>query len=97
MKTFIYSDYPEDNEIIKAYIERFNQYTNQELVDAYNRESKMGIVGVRRQALFLLALNHAFLNRFKNSPSLNEDLDQVKSLRINDKITLVKDNWEFIK
>ena len=40
----------------------------QELVKAYNKEAKSGIVGVHRQALYLAALRQEFKERLKESP-----------------------------
>ena len=42
--------------------------TNKELVKAYNKEAKSGIVGVHRQALYLTALRQEFKERLKESP-----------------------------
>ena len=39
-----------------------------ELVKAYNKEAKCGIVGVHRQALYLAALRQEFKERLKESP-----------------------------
>ncbi len=97
MKTHISSHYPQDIETINTYVEQLRSYNNEELVNAYNRESKMGIVGVKRQALFLVALNHVFIKKLKKSPLLKEDFDQTHSIGINGQITLIGDDWEFIK
>lgn len=45
--------------------------SNQELVEAYNRQKR--IYGVRSQMIFLYALHHVFLERFGISPIINED------------------------
>ena len=46
----------------------FEEKSLKELVEAYNKEAKSGIVGVRRQALYLVALNQEFKERLKESP-----------------------------
>ena len=45
-----------DAKIIADYKTSFETYTLKELVKAYNKEAKCGIVGVHRQALYLAAL-----------------------------------------
>ena len=45
-----------DAKIIADYKTSFETYTLKELVKAYNKEAKCGIVGVHRQALYLSAL-----------------------------------------
>jgi len=42
--------------------------TLEELVNAYNKQVKCGIVGVHRQALYLIALRQEFSERLKKSP-----------------------------
>ena len=61
-----------DREIIQDYIIRFRGYRNQELVEAYNREARMGIVGVHQQQLYLYALREVMKDRFRHSPIFYE-------------------------
>lgn len=42
--------------------------TLEELVQAYNKEAKCGIVGVHMQALYLVALKEEFWERLQESP-----------------------------
>ena len=56
-----------DREIILNYYEKFKGYTDDELVEAFYREKRVGIVGVRRQGLYLVALRKAMLDRFGES------------------------------
>lgn len=57
-----------DSEIITDYKIRFKKAMLEELVDNYNAEVKCGIVGVHRQALYLIALRQEFRERLKESP-----------------------------
>ena len=61
-----------DQEAIQKDFERFRSYNDQELVDAYNQEVRMGIVGVHIQQLCLIALREAMRERFNHSPILFE-------------------------
>ena len=57
-----------DAKFIADYKKSFKTYTLKELVKAYNKEAKCGIVGVHRQALYLSALRQEFKERLKESP-----------------------------
>lgn len=57
-----------DRDVINDYIARFETYSDEKLVSAYNREARMGIVGVRQQTLYLYALREVMRARFKSSP-----------------------------
>ena len=60
------------NEHNQAHIDRFKKrleaMTLEELVQAYNKEAKYGIVGVHMQALYLVALKEEFRERLRESP-----------------------------
>ncbi len=60
------------NEHNQAHIDRFKKrleaMTLEELVQAYNKEAKCGIVGVHMQALYLVALKEEFRERLRESP-----------------------------
>lgn len=59
---------PGDHEIIIENIAFLTTQTNEYLVDRYNKQVEIGIVGVRRQSLFLLALGKLMMARFNYSP-----------------------------
>jgi len=65
---YVYIPREEDRNIILDYKEKFEPDGNQKLVDSYNREAKMGILGVHRQGLYLIALHLEFIERFDKSP-----------------------------
>ena len=56
----------------QAHIDRFKKRLEtislEELVQAYNKEAKCGIVGVHMQALYLIALRQEFRERLTESP-----------------------------
>ncbi len=49
------------------------KFTNEELVEAYNRQVKIGIVAVYAQAVYLASMRYVFLARFQKSPVLIND------------------------
>lgn len=64
---------PEDQKIIDEYLDTMSTWSPDELVKRYQREYKLGMVGVRRQVLFMIALSHAFDRAFGYSPITLED------------------------
>lgn len=65
---YIYLSNVNDQEHIANYKKSFEAKTLKELVAAYNKEAKSGIVGVRQQALYLIALRQEFRERLTESP-----------------------------
>ncbi len=65
---YVYIGREKDNKIIADYKKRLEAETLEELVKCYNKQVKCGIVGVHRQALYLIALRHEFKERLKESP-----------------------------
>lgn len=56
-----------DDEITQEYLERFHGFSNQELVDAFNQQVRIGTVAVRRQMLYIIALKEVMQERFTTS------------------------------
>ncbi len=52
-----------DQDVINEYLTGFAQKTSKELVELYNREARIGITGIHRQALYLIALKFEFESR----------------------------------
>lgn len=71
-----YINRPEDAARVKSFYDRLNTYDNQTLVDAYNIEKR--VVGVNAQTLYLIAMHHAFVERFGKSPIIVTDDTPVK-------------------
>jgi hypothetical protein len=65
---YIYIGREKDKNIIAEDKKIFEAETLEELVASYNRQVKCGIVGVHRQALYLMALRQEFRERLKESP-----------------------------
>ena len=65
---YIYIGRDDDEKTIADYKRYFKTKTMEELVDAYNKQVRCGIVGVHRQALYLLALRQEFKDRLTESP-----------------------------
>ena len=60
-------------------LNKIKNLKNEDLIDQYNEQAILGILGVHAQALKLLELRKAFIKRFDKSPILIED-DIVISL-----------------
>lgn len=60
------------DELLERYRE-IQGYTNDELVQRYNRQVEIGIVGVYAQAVILLAIRILFIERFGHSPVVVKD------------------------
>jgi hypothetical protein len=58
----------QDEAVILEYKRGFQAETLEELLVSYNNQVKCGIVGVHRQALYLIALRQEFKERLKESP-----------------------------
>jgi len=65
---YIYIGRDDDEKTIADNKRHFETKTMEELVDAYNKQVKCGIVGVHQQALYLIALKNEFKERLKESP-----------------------------
>jgi hypothetical protein len=57
-----------DEEVVAHYKASFEKESLKELVEDYNKQARLGIVGVHQQALYLIALRKEFLERLKDSP-----------------------------
>jgi hypothetical protein len=65
---YVYVDREGDTKIIADYKKGLEAGSLQSLVASYNKEAKCGIVGVRQQALYLIALRQEFRERLRESP-----------------------------
>ena len=57
-----------DERFIIEHSDAFTKYSDEKLVDAYNKEVKCGTVGVKAQTLYLFVLRLTMRGRFKASP-----------------------------
>lgn len=62
-----------DREILNEEIENLSTFSNEKLVELYNAQSRLGIVGVRRQAIYLLALGVILKKRMGEGPIYYKD------------------------
>ncbi len=62
-----------DREILNEEIENLSTFSNEKLVELYNAQSRLGIVGVRRQAIYLLALGVVLKKRMGEGPIYYKD------------------------
>ena len=65
---YIYVGRNENQKIILDYKKIFESKTLDELVEDYNKQTRLGIVGVHQQALYLIAMRAEFKERLKESP-----------------------------
>jgi hypothetical protein len=65
MLQVIYVPFPGDEKVIRDYKESFSQMSTDELVEAYNKQARLGYVGVHRQVLYMLAMQREFIERFE--------------------------------
>lgn len=73
MNGHIYISRIGDREIIDNYIEYFRKMDNAQLLTESEHKKKLGIVGVHRQALNLIAFNIVMKERFNDSPVTIQD------------------------
>lgn len=67
----VYLKRPADQPEIEKYIQKFQSYKDEELVNAYNGQK--AVYGVHQQVLYLIALDIDFKERFGKSPISNEE------------------------
>jgi hypothetical protein len=64
---------PGDAEEIRKYKKSFEEDTLESLIEDYNKQARLGIVGVHQQALYLIALKEEFEERLINCPIYLKD------------------------
>jgi hypothetical protein len=90
---FIYIPRTGDEDVIADYKKGLKNLTSKELIDDYNKQARLGIVGVHQQALYLIALRDEFKEWFGYSPVYLEDavLGMKGEVEIvNNKITVLE-------
>lgn len=78
----------EDAKQISKYKKGFELKTLEELVKDYNKQARLGIVGVHQQALYLQAMRMEFEERLKCSPIHLQDY----VLGMSGEVSIVKGN-----
>jgi hypothetical protein len=64
----IYVSRATDQESFNKYYTDLIQESNQHLIDEYNKQAKLGFVGVHQQIVYLIALRKVMNTRFGKSP-----------------------------
>jgi len=91
---YVYIERGNDINIIVDHKKLFESKALTELVNAYNKQVKCGIVGVRQQGLYLIALKQEFKARLKESPIyfLEHILGLVGPIEVINRNVTIKNN-----
>lgn len=65
---FILNMSEDDQQMIRKDEQGFKRWTDKQLAEKYFGQAKLGITGVRRQLLYLIALRNIMQERFGRSP-----------------------------
>ena len=65
---FILNMSEDDQQMIRKDEHDFKRWTDKQLAEKYFGQAKLGITGVRRQLLYLIALRNIMQERFGRSP-----------------------------
>ena len=65
---FILNMSEDDQQMIRKDEHGFKRWTDKQLAEKYFGQAKLGITGVRRQLLYLIALRNTMKDRFGKSP-----------------------------
>ncbi len=84
---------PGDRKIITENITQYRQKTNAELIESYNKQQALGLVGSWPQALMCFSLCIIFKERFGKSPVLVENF----VLSLTERIVEIGDSWEYVE
>lgn len=82
--SYIFIPYPQEIRLIQELLQELMSKADEELIDRYNRNVEMGIVGARAQIRHIIALGMIFKSRFGFNPNkitdntLIELVDKVK-------------------
>lgn len=68
MKKYLFIQRKEDLQQIINLNNNLENINQEELVNKFNREVKIGFTGVHQQALLVLALNQEFIKRYNEAP-----------------------------
>jgi hypothetical protein len=79
-----------DREAVGRIIDELNKYPKEKLIEAYNNQVRIGIVGAHAQAQRIVALNIIFNHVFKRSPIVIQDNVLIK---LTGRIVYEKENW----
>ncbi len=80
MNNYIFIQRKEDLQQLVSLENNLNTISQEELINKFNREAKIGFTGVHKQALLILALNQQFIKRFNDAPITIEN-NSILSLK----------------
>lgn len=82
-------------ETVERNMPKMKTFSNDELVQAYNRSVEIGIVGSYDQAVYLLSMRYVFLERYKKSPVLIHSkiiLKLTDQIKLENQVLMYLDN-----
>lgn len=65
---YLYISRQGDKEVFRELKNNLNKLSDSELIDRYNKQVDIGLVGVHQQALYVVALHYCMLDRLGFSP-----------------------------
>lgn len=68
MKKYLFIQRKEDLQQIINLNNSLENSNQEELINTFNREAKIGFTGVHQQAVLILALNQQFMKRYNDAP-----------------------------
>lgn len=80
MKKYLFIQRKEDLQQITNLNNSLDNSNQEELINKFNREVKIGFTGVHQQALLILALNQQFIKRYNDAPVTIEN-NSILSLK----------------
>ena len=93
MLSYVFIQREGDREAVGKLLQSFNANSTVELVDYYNKQQKLGMVGVHAQAQAIVALNIAFNQRFGKSPiKITENI----IVELTEPIQLDGESWSYL-
>lgn len=69
----VYERQIKDSKKIAEHLAGIREYSNEVLIQQYNRMFRLGLMDVHNQKLYVLALRIEFLKRFNKTPIIFED------------------------
>lgn len=73
MDKYIFIQRKEDFQKLVNLKNNLNTISQEELINKFNREVKIGFTGVHQQALLIIALNQQFIKRYNDAPVIIEN------------------------
>lgn len=91
--TFVYYQRPDDKERIQEFYDYYKKLNHDKLILDYNRNCRIGFVGVHAQGLAMIAMHFLFIKRYGKSPFSFEDNILLNFMGF---IELTNEGWAFM-